>query len=131
MTTNTFKRGQSSKEALSVGLTKERKIEILNKIKQKSLGRYDFGIGESDSLIYNITTSFYDWTGGLPIRVLEFWSDEPKIPKKWLLEHEWNFCLKYLKPITVGFIQKDAGTSYRHQYIIKRDLEDLVIEIMV
>lgn len=147
---NTFKRGQSSKAALDIGLTTERKIELLLDIKKRTeapfwvLGKNNEPEVDKNSvtwkntsvIIRKITTGFYDWKEGLPSRVLELWSEDTIIPEKDLKWLEWDFCLESLKPIALEAIQNHScsGKShkilYRHQYIIKKNLEELVIEVM-
>lgn len=149
MELNTFKRGQGSKTALDIGLTKERKIEILHNIKKRTEAAFyipglhqemktdEKNITLADrSIIRKITTGFSDWEYGLPSRVLELWSENTVIPEKELKWLEWDFCLETLEPIALEAIQthikKGDGYKiiYRHQYIIKKSLEDIVIEVM-
>ena len=151
---NLFKRGQNSKEALDIGLTKERKIEILEDIKKRTEATFwHFEGDEPERLkdihgddhckIIKITTSFYDWEEGLPSRVVELWSEDISITEKYLKWLEWDFCLESLKPIAIEVIQtspNDKITSpnkgklpkilYRHQYIIKQGFEDLLMGIL-
>ena len=139
---NNFVRGKSSKEALEVGLTAERKVELLLDIKKRTESTFFDNLKDKETKhksycpIRKITTSFYDWEEGLPSRVLELWSEDTTILKKNLTWLEWDFCLESLKPIAIEAIQTHPPRGekpkilYRHQYIIKKNLEELVIEVM-